>query len=140
MSENREVMTGDFLENRADDIEDARLYNHSQPYKDMALALEDCRYALRISRAMLSAVTAPFDCAINIPLEVHNPERKGETVTIKPVALAVYDAIKEAEYKLSGQGLSRGETMAYQVRYNKGITWFRKYYPKEYSALLEGVS
>ena len=50
---------------------------------------------------------------------------------------AEYWAIKKAEYNLSGQGLTREQTVEYHERFNAGIAWFRMYYPKEYMSLLD---
>tara|TARA_R110000765_G_scaffold147324_1_gene249757 strand:+ start:159 stop:401 length:243 start_codon:yes stop_codon:yes gene_type:complete len=49
----------------------------------------------------------------------------GEVVTLEPVAVAMYDAIKGAEI-LEDYSLMR-----------TGLTWFRKHYPSEFMALLD---
>ena len=49
----------------------------------------------------------------------------GESVELKPEAVAVYDLIKGAEM------LGLWETM------NKGLDWFAENYPKEYMILLD---
>jgi len=68
----------------------------------------------------------PFDCVImdSEPVEVKN-EMSGESCMLPPDAVAVYDTIKGAE--LLG---------VYPIM-NKGIIWFKKYFPKEYMILLD---
>ena len=83
---------------------------------------------------MLKAVTPPFDVSV----EVVNPV-SGERVRCTPTMDAVYYAIKEAEYILSGQGLTREQTVRYHERYNAGMSWFMTFYPKEYRSLLQGL-
>ena len=67
----------------------------------------------------------PFEVEImdKAPVEVANPY-SGEKVMLEPIAVAVYDCIKGAEY------MEDGDTM------QKGIEWFQKHYPKEYFVLL----
>jgi len=68
----------------------------------------------------------PFDCMIldSEPVLIKNPF-SGESVTLVPEAVAVYDSIRGAEmvgdYKT--------------VR--KGLDWFRKFFPQEYMVLLD---
>jgi len=58
------------------------------------------------------------------PVEVTNPF-SGESYILEPDAVAVYDAIKGAEY-----------TKDYdQMR--KGLDWFKEYEPKAYMVLLD---
>ena len=57
-------------------------------------------------------------------VKVANPY-SGETVMLEPVAVAVYDCIKGAEY-----------IEDYDI-VQKGIAWFQKWYPKEYMVLLD---
>ena len=52
-------------------------------------------------------------------VKVQNPY-SGESVMLEPVAVAVYDCIKGAEY-IEDYDIVR-----------KGISWFQKWYPKEY--------
>ena len=68
----------------------------------------------------------PFEVEImdKAPVEVANPY-SGEKVMLEPIAVAVYDCIKGAEY------MEDSETM------RKGIEWFQKHYPKEYMVLLD---
>lgn len=68
----------------------------------------------------------PFDCEImdKGPVEVKNPY-SGDTCTLEPDAVAVYDVIKGAEM-----------TNNYKLM-NKGLDWFRKYFPSEYMTLLD---
>ena len=58
------------------------------------------------------------------PQEIRNPF-SGDTVTLEPDAVAVYDAIIGAEYTRDFKTMQ------------KGLAWFRKYFPKEYMALLD---
>ena len=57
-------------------------------------------------------------------VKVENPY-SGESVMLEPVAVAVYDCIKGAEY------MENTEMM------QKGIAWFQEHYPKEYMVLLD---
>ena len=57
-------------------------------------------------------------------VKVQNPY-SGESVMLEPVAVAVYDCIKGAEY------MENTEMM------QKGIAWFQEHYPKEYMVLLD---
>ena len=68
----------------------------------------------------------PFEVEImdKEPVEVANPY-SGEKVMLEPIAVAVYDCIKGAEY------MENAEMM------QKGIAWFQKHYPKEYMVLLD---
>ena len=68
----------------------------------------------------------PFEVEImdKAPVEVANPY-SGEKVMLEPIAVAVYDCIKGAEY------MEDSDTM------QKGIEWFQKHYPKEYMVLLD---
>mgnify|MGYP006064643715 FL=1 len=68
----------------------------------------------------------PFEVEImdKEPVEVANPY-SGEKVMLEPIAVAVYDCIKGAEY------MENTEMM------QKGIAWFQEHYPKEYMVLLD---
>ena len=57
-------------------------------------------------------------------VKVQNPY-SGESVVLEPVAVAVYDCIKGAEYVEDFDIVQ------------KGISWFQKWYPKEYMVLLD---
>ena len=57
-------------------------------------------------------------------VKVQNPY-SGESVMLEPVAVAVYDCIKGSEY-IEDYDIVR-----------KGISWFQKWYPKEYMVLLD---
>jgi len=76
----------------------------------------------------MSKDTNPFDHTIlvidSIDTVVTNPF-SGETATLTPVALAVYDNIKGAEM------LNDWETV------QTGLDWFIQNYPKEYMVLLD---
>ena len=68
----------------------------------------------------------PFEVEImdKEPVEVANPY-SGEKVMLEPIAVAVYDCIKGAEY------MENTEMM------QKGIAWFQEHYPKAYMVLLD---
>jgi len=74
----------------------------------------------------MSKVKLPFDCVIYDaePALVRNPF-SGEGVVLTPEAIAVYDTIKGCEmigdYKMM----------------EKGLHWFRRYFPAEYMVLLD---
>ena len=74
----------------------------------------------------MSKVKLPFDCVIYDaePALVRNPF-SGEGVVLTPEAIAVYDTIKGCEmigdYKMM----------------EKGLHWFRRYFPEEYMVLLD---
>jgi len=68
----------------------------------------------------------PFDCMIldSEPVSVQNPF-SGESVTLVPEAVAVYDSIRGAEM------IGDYKTV------RKGLDWFRKFFPQEYMVLLD---
>ena len=68
----------------------------------------------------------PFDCTVydKEPVQVTNPF-SGESCTLTPEAVAVYDTVMGANM------IGRYDIV------QKGITWFRKYYPAEYMVLLD---
>jgi len=71
------------------------------------------------------APTLPFECQVGAETETITNPYSGESVELPPEAVAVYDTIKGAEM------LGRYDTM------QKGLDWFRQYYPKEYMVLLD---
>ena len=68
----------------------------------------------------------PFNCKIydTEPVEVKN-KFTGDSCLLPPDAVAVYDTIQGAE--LTGNYATMQE----------GLSWFRKYFPKEYMVLLD---
>jgi hypothetical protein len=68
----------------------------------------------------------PFDCTImdDEPVEVRNPF-SGESCTLTPEAVAVYDVVMGANLI--------GDYKTVQ----KGVSWFRQHYPREYMILLD---
>jgi|TARA_R110000803_G_scaffold131445_1_gene198723 hypothetical protein len=68
----------------------------------------------------------PFQCKIydKGPVKVIN-QFSGESCMLEPDAVAVFDSIKGAEI-----------TKEYDMA-QKGLIWFRKYFPKEYMILLD---
>ena len=66
----------------------------------------------------------PVEIIDTQPVEVANPY-SGEKVMLEPIAVAVYDCIKGAEY------LNDFDTV------EKGIDWFIEHYPEAYQVLLD---
>ena len=75
---------------------------------------------------MSKEIKLPFDCTVydDEPQLVQNPF-SGETVMLEPMAIAVYDTVMGANMI--------GDYKTVQ----KGVSWFRKYFPKEYMVLLD---
>jgi len=66
----------------------------------------------------------PVEIMDKAPVEVANPY-SGEKVMLEPIAVAVYDCIKGAEY------LEDYDTV------EKGVDWFIEHYPEAYQVLLD---
>lgn len=68
----------------------------------------------------------PFDCMVidKEPVRVSN-RFSGESVLLQPDAVAVYDSIMGAEM------------IGDYKRVQKGLDWFRRYFPEEYMVLLD---
>ena len=75
---------------------------------------------------LLKEPNPPFEIEIvdTKPVEVSNPF-SGQTATLQPTAIAVYDCIKGAELTEDWKYVERG------------IAWFQEHYPKEYMVLLD---
>jgi hypothetical protein len=71
------------------------------------------------------APTLPFECVVGDKPEVITNPFSNQKAELTPEAVAVYDTIKGAEL------LEDYDTM------DKGLDWFRKYYPNEYMVLLD---
>lgn len=71
------------------------------------------------------APALPFECQVGTETETITNPYSGESVELPPEAVAVYDTIKGAEM------LGQYDTV------EKGLDWFRQYYPKEYMVLLD---
>lgn len=69
------------------------------------------------------------------PVEVKNPY-SGQSCTLQPTAVAVYDAIKGAEMLAHQNNIDDGGHELWQT-VRKGLDWFREHYPKEYMVLLD---
>lgn len=67
----------------------------------------------------------PFDCIVGTESEVVRNPFSGESVTLTPEAVAVYDTIMGAEM------LQDYKTV------RKGLDWFRRHFPAEYMVLLD---
>jgi len=66
----------------------------------------------------------PVEIIDTQPVEVANPY-SGEKIMLEPIAVAVYDCIKGAEY------LNDYDTV------EKGVDWFIEHYPEAYQVLLD---
>ena len=75
---------------------------------------------------MNKEIKLPFDCTVydTEPQVVTNPF-SGDSVMLAPAAIAVYDTVMGANMI--------GDYKTVQ----KGVSWFRKYFPKEYMVLLD---
>lgn len=75
---------------------------------------------------MTTEIKLPFDCTIydTEPQVVTNPF-SGDSILLEPAAIAVYDTVMGANMI--------GDYKTVQ----KGVSWFRKYFPKEYMVLLD---
>ncbi len=71
-------------------------------------------------------IKLPFECMIldSEPVVVQN-RFSGQSCTLVPEAVAVYDSIMGSEM------------IGDYKRMNKGLSWFRKYFPSEYMILLD---
>lgn len=67
----------------------------------------------------------PFDCMVGTEDEVVTNIYSGETCTLPPDAVAVFDTIKGAE--ITGNHSLMG----------KGLAWFSDHFPTEYMILLD---
>ncbi len=67
----------------------------------------------------------PFDCIVGTESEVVRNPFSGESITLTPEAVAVYDTIMGAEM------LRDYKTV------RKGLDWFRRHFPAEYMVLLD---
>lgn len=67
----------------------------------------------------------PFECQVGTAPETIKNPYSGESIELPPEAVAVYDTIKGAEM------LGNYDTV------QKGLDWFRQYYPNEYFLLLD---
>jgi hypothetical protein len=74
----------------------------------------------------MTDIKLPFDCTVydSEPQVVTNPF-SGDSVMLAPAAIAVYDTVMGANMI--------GDYKTVQ----KGVSWFRKYFPKEYMVLLD---
>jgi len=66
----------------------------------------------------------PVEIIDTQPVEVANPY-SGQKIMLEPIAVAVYDCIKGAEY------LNDYDTV------EKGVDWFIEHYPEAYQVLLD---
>lgn len=71
------------------------------------------------------AIKLPFDAMVGTENEVVTNPFSGQSVTLTPEAVAVYDCIM-------GANMTGNYKMV-----RKGLDWFRCYFPKEYMVLLD---
>ena len=78
----------------------------------------------------------PFECEIldKEPVEVTNPY-SGESIMLKPDAVAVYDAIQGAERTMQDYTQATPDVV-YNI-FDAGLEWFLKNEPKAYMVLLD---
>ena len=90
--------------------------------------VKDITRAGREEEVAVLEVTRPLPFNVVLtdkePVEMMNPYT-GATCMLEPDAAAVYDNIKGAEM-----------TQHYTIM-NKGLEWFREYFPEEYMILLD---
>jgi len=67
----------------------------------------------------------PFDCMVGTDKEMVTNPFSGESCMLEPDAVAVYDTI------MGAQMFSDYKTL------QKGLDWFRRYFPAEYMVLLD---
>jgi len=67
----------------------------------------------------------PFECIVGSENEVITNPFSGESVELKPEAVAVYDTI------MGAQQFGDYKTVL------EGLDWFRKHFPQEYMILLD---
>jgi hypothetical protein len=74
----------------------------------------------------MKKIKLPFDCMIldSEPVEIRNPF-SGESCTLTPEAVAVYDSIMGCQM------------VGDYKRMQKGLDWFRRHFPAEYMTLLD---
>ena len=73
----------------------------------------------------MSKIKLPFECMVGTqPEKITNPF-SGESITLSPEAVAVYDTIQGCQI------LQDYKTM------QKGLDWFRRHFPEAYMVLLD---
>jgi hypothetical protein len=73
----------------------------------------------------MNKIKLPFECMVGTEPEVVTNPFSGESITLSPDAVAVYDTI------MGCQLIGDYKTM------RKGLNWFSRHYAKEYMVLLD---
>ena len=73
----------------------------------------------------MSKIKLPFECMVGTENEVITNPFSGQSITLSPEAVAVYDTI------MGCQLIGDYKTM------RKGLDWFANHYPVEYMVLLD---
>lgn len=73
----------------------------------------------------MKKIKLPFECMVGTENEVITNPFSGESITLSPEAVAVYDTI------MGCQLIGDYKTM------RKGLDWFRQYYAEAYMVLLD---
>ena len=73
----------------------------------------------------MTKIKLPFECMVGTESEKISNPFSGESVTLPPEAVAVYDTIMGCQYT--------GDYKTMQ----KGLDWFRRHFAKEYMVLLD---
>ena len=73
----------------------------------------------------MKSIKLPFECMVGTENEVITNPFSGESITLTPEAVAVYDTIQGCQ--LIGDYKSM----------RKGLDWFRRHFPEAYMVLLD---
>ena len=73
----------------------------------------------------MKSIKPPFECMVGTENEVITNPFSGESVTLTPEAVAVYDTIMGCQLTGDYNNMRRG------------LDWFRRHFAKEYMVLLD---
>lgn len=73
----------------------------------------------------MTKIKLPFECMVGTENEVITNPFSGESITLPPEAVAVYDTIMGCQM------------VGDYKRMQKGLDWFRRHFAKEYMVLLD---
>ena len=73
----------------------------------------------------MSKIKLPFECMVGTQPETVTNPFSGQSITLTPEAVAVYDTIMGCQY-----------TQDYRTM-EKGLDWFRRHFPEAYMVLLD---
>ena len=73
----------------------------------------------------MSKIKLPFQCMVGTESERITNPFSGQSITLVPEAVAVYDTIQGCQY------IGDYKTM------QKGLDWFRRHFPEAYMVLLD---